>query len=137
MQTQLNLTNKTRTKLLLVNLAIDLAKHCARNLDKSELASTKKSHTTQELERFAASVTNAQLKKLGVPIRYKEMLNKLGQLIEGRNIVAHESSPELARLLILPASQQTYLRFQELYPVLYGESIEERAEGGDILDDLL
>lgn len=120
--------NKARTKLL-------LAKHCARNLGKPELASTKKSHTTQE--RFAASVTNPQLEKIGVPIRYKEILNKLGQLIEGRNIAVHESSNELARLLIPPASQQTYLRYQGLYPVLYGESIEERAERGDILDELL
>jgi hypothetical protein len=124
-------------KLLLANLAIDLAKYCAEKMGKPELANTKKSHSVQELGRFAATVSNTQLEKIGVPIRFKGLLGKLGQNLEGRDSAVHESSYELARLLMLPASQQTYLRHQGLYRVIYGETIEERAEGGVILDELL
>lgn len=121
----------------MANLAVDLAKHRAKKMGKPELANTKKSHIVQELERFAATVTNARLEDIGVSIRYKELLGKLGQFLEGRNNAAHESSYELAKLLMLPACQHTYLRYRGPYSVIYGETIKERAEGRDIHDELL
>lgn len=59
---------------------VDLAKHCARNLSKPELADTEERHTTHELEKFVATVTNEQLDKIGVPIRFKELLGKLSSV---------------------------------------------------------
>ncbi len=74
-------------------------------MGKPELANTKRSHSVQELESFAATVSNTQLEKIGVPIRFKGLLGKLGQNLEGGDSAVHESSYELARLLMLPASQ--------------------------------
>lgn len=100
---------------------------------RDELANTKKGRTACELGKHAVTVTNAPLEKIGIPVHFKESLGKLRHFLGGRNSAAHESRHELARLLMLPS----YLRYQGLYPVIYGETIEERAEGDDILDELL
>ena len=54
-------------------------------------------------------------------------INLHTQLNRHRNQIAHESQSELARLLLKPSQHENFERFRELFPILYGSSVQDLA----------
>ncbi|KAL8824470.1 MAG: hypothetical protein Q9191_005041 [Dirinaria sp. TL-2023a] len=90
----------SRLQLLMPNLLVDLAKYAARSLSQAHYCESP-STTTRLLEFY----------------------------MEGRTATAGDTSGSLARLLLDSAVlRDVYMRFKDLFPVIYGKTIEEKAE---------
>jgi hypothetical protein len=60
------------------------------------------------------------------------------QYVEGRNVSAHETSSDLARLLMDPLLSDLYERYHEHFTLVYGKSPQEKAlEHSDPLNELI
>ncbi|KAL8792461.1 MAG: hypothetical protein Q9195_004917 [Heterodermia aff. obscurata] len=127
LQLSLNDTYATRLQFLFCNLAIRLTQEVASKNKMAHVSDGRKSHSTIELERFSSSVTSEMLDRANIPIKFLFLVQKLPLLNRHRNQIAHESQNELARLLMKPCQHDNFERFQELFPILYGATIQEIA----------
>lgn len=114
-----------RIELLMANLVIDLAKYAARSLHQDHLCI---GHSTHALEQFASRIPEIELGKAGIPTKHWDLLRKMPKYTAARTQAAHETSGDLARLLLRPSSTTSYQRFKDLFPILYGQPIEKLAE---------
>ncbi|MCJ1467339.1 hypothetical protein MMC07_005963 [Pseudocyphellaria aurata] len=81
----------------LANLAIDLTKFAAEKLGRHELTTQ---HSTQQLIAFGLSLDVKQMRKCGIPSKYKVLFQNIRKVVDKRNEHAHESKASFARLLL-------------------------------------
>lgn len=124
--------------MLIANALIDLAKLVAKPY-KSELVYDS---STIEIQKFAANVTDTQLENakvlrksqaalrnlqqgIQIPLFLYYLLTKF-QTIADRNQQAHESSKDFAQLISQQYFKETHVfeQWKEIFPLLYGESVE-------------
>ncbi|KAJ9660964.1 hypothetical protein H2201_006692 [Coniosporium apollinis] len=99
-------------------------------------------HSTHRLKQVLPTIPPNKLHEMNVPSKYFPFLRRISEVIDARNISAHNTPEAFAQLLLSEAfrNSSNYFVWKDIFPVVYGASIEKvaaRGDGKSILDEMV
>ncbi|KAJ9641425.1 hypothetical protein H2199_005395 [Coniosporium tulheliwenetii] len=99
-------------------------------------------HSTHRLKQVIPTIPPNKLHEMNVPSKYFPFLKRISEVIDARNISAHNTPEAFAQLLLSEAfrNSSNYFVWKDIFPVVYGASIEKvaaRGDGKSILDEMV
>jgi len=123
---------KDKLELFAGNALIDLGRFILK-------LNPQESHSTHRLKQLASRITVQQLKDRNIPIKYHPLLKALPEMIEKRNLSAHDTKANFARLLLSDSIKDTntFYLWKDIFPVLYGGEVQKIAQIETLSDMML